>query len=315
MQLEAEDGIQEFDVVEVPVDGLRPADSPRLDGQDERYVGVLAEVAEPLPPLLVHRTSGRVIDGMHRLAAARLRGAETVRVRYHDCDDTTAFILAVQANVRHGLPLTLADRKAAAARILVSHPAWSDRRVAAVVGLADKTVAAVRVGAGIEDTGARVGRDGRLRPVGAAGRRAAVARLVKENPERSLRQIAREAGVSPETVRAVRSDLVPRRPVLSPRAARRENRPPRTDALARLRMLLRDPAFRSTDSGRVLLRALSTLQVIAADDGGGLVGSVPDHVLALFQDVAQAQAEVWRGLADQAARRERDLAALRRAAA
>jgi hypothetical protein len=43
----------------------------------------------------------------------------------------------------HGLPLTLADRLAAAARIVTACPYWSDRAVAAVAGLSPKTVTAV----------------------------------------------------------------------------------------------------------------------------------------------------------------------------
>jgi hypothetical protein len=62
----------------------------------------------------------RVIDGMHRLRAAQLRGDHGVEVKFFDGDADEAFIAAVRANITHGLPLTLADRKAAAQRILAA---------------------------------------------------------------------------------------------------------------------------------------------------------------------------------------------------
>lgn len=49
-------------------------------------------------------------------------------------------LVAVQANVAYGLPLTLADRTAAPARIVRAHAEWSDRMIAGFVGLAPKTV-------------------------------------------------------------------------------------------------------------------------------------------------------------------------------
>jgi hypothetical protein len=37
-------------------------------------------------------------------------------------------VLAVQVNVTHGLPLSLADRKVAASRIIDCYPGWSNRQ-------------------------------------------------------------------------------------------------------------------------------------------------------------------------------------------
>ncbi|MGH8879883.1 MAG: hypothetical protein ACRD0P_21450, partial [Stackebrandtia sp.] len=51
---------------------LRPADSPRLDGENSEHTQMLAESSEKLPPILVHRQTMRVIDGVHRLSAALL---------------------------------------------------------------------------------------------------------------------------------------------------------------------------------------------------------------------------------------------------
>ncbi len=39
----------------------------------------LAQTEADLPPIVVHRTTTRVIDGMHRLTAAGLRGEREIR--------------------------------------------------------------------------------------------------------------------------------------------------------------------------------------------------------------------------------------------
>ncbi|MEE3922534.1 ParB/RepB/Spo0J family partition protein [Micromonospora sp. BRA006-A] len=119
----------------LPIACLRAADSPRLAGEDDLHAQTLAETDAPLPPILVHRGTMRVIDGMHRLRAAVLRGETQIAARLFDGTVEAAFVLAVQANVTHGLPLSLADREAAAQRILRSHPHWSDRAVATAAGL------------------------------------------------------------------------------------------------------------------------------------------------------------------------------------
>src|SRR5262249_27812124 len=144
-------------------------DSPRLEGEDIEHARTLAAIDNELPPILVHRPSMRVIDGMHRLTAAIMRGAETIDVRFFDGSERDAFVLAVQANIRHGRPLSLAHGSAAAERIMPSHPAWSDRAIATAAGLGTRHVADIR--RKLEDAGVgeaakhRMGRDGRLRPV------------------------------------------------------------------------------------------------------------------------------------------------------
>ena len=100
-------------VAQVPHEGavnaliakLRPSDSPRLAGQDTDHVRVLSQ-ADSLPPIIVQRGTMRVIDGMHRLRAAQLRGEKQIAVRFFEGSDDLAFVLAVHANTAHGLPLT-----------------------------------------------------------------------------------------------------------------------------------------------------------------------------------------------------------------
>ena len=157
------------EVLRVPILSLQPGDSPRLEGEDKAHIAWLAETEAALPPILVDRRNMRVIDGMHRLLAASLRGREWIEVQFFDDSPAEAFRRAVEANVTHGLPLTQADRRAAAKRIVVSHPHLSDRAIGESTGLAARTVAGIRRRtADVARPNARVGRDGRVRPLDGA---------------------------------------------------------------------------------------------------------------------------------------------------
>nr|ALK27899.1 putative transcriptional regulator [Streptomyces sp. DSM 11171] len=196
-------------MADVPLDALRVADSPRLLGERPEHVEMLAAAQSPLPPIVVHRATMTVIDGYHRLRAARLRGESTIAVRFFDGDRAEAFVLAVRLNVTHGLPLALADRKRAAERIIASHPQWSDRRVATVTGISPGTVGEIRKST-VRDpdaTGGRIGQDGRVRPLDGSAGRLLAGELLAANPGLSLRQVGRAAGISPETARDVRNRL------------------------------------------------------------------------------------------------------------
>jgi ParB-like chromosome segregation protein Spo0J len=294
-------------VVLAAIDSLRPGLSPRLAGQSEENIRVLMEQDGPLPPILVHRPTNRVIDGMHRLTAARRRGQHAIAVRYVDGDEASAFVLAVRANAAHGLALQLGDRKAAAARILASHPHWSDRRIALVTGLSDKTVAAQRAGTdprGDAGPQVRIGGDGRAQPVDAGARRLEIARVLAEEPSASLRQVAARVGVSPETVRTVKARISAAtlpdasRPVQTPQAAAGSVAGPQRC----LNALNRDPSLRSTDVGRRLLRILNTAPTLDRE-ADRLLACVPDHGLDSLAQVALAHAETWRRLAESATRR------------
>jgi ParB-like chromosome segregation protein Spo0J len=296
-------------IVQVEIERLMPGFSLRLAGTSEANIELLCAADREPPPILVHRHSNRVIDGTHRLMAARRRGLETILARYYDGSEADAFVLAVRANVTKGLALPLRDRKVAAARILGSHGQWSNRRIAATCGLSDKTVAAIRaqIDQPTESAPERIGVDGRARPVDRSGRRALVARLIGEDPSASLRQIAVRAGVSPETVRSVRAGVrstnADPAPAAVPQPAASD---PDPDPRQRLARLAKDPALRSTEAGRLLLRLLSAYPVLERETVE-LVGAAPQHTLASLSSLAAAHAEAWHALADQVAWRMRQL--------
>ncbi|MFJ9566416.1 ParB N-terminal domain-containing protein [Streptomyces fuscichromogenes] len=304
------------DVEWIPITELDLSHSPRSEGESGEHIRVLAESQADLPPIVVQRGSNRVVDGVHRVRAARLRGEEAIRARWFDGDDASAFVLAVRLNVRHGLPLSLTDRKAAGTRILCEQEDWSNRAIASAVGLSPKTIAALREAVGRPGGQARIGRDGRVRPVSiAAGRERAKEMLLRE-PASSLRAVSAAAGVSTGTVRDVRDQLhresevaipaqrrtpatrnPPAPPARTPRAQAASPAPVTLDrSAALLRSLRTDPSLRFNQSGRLLL---SILAVVAIDPQAqdGLVLALPDHCLDFVAELAQVSVQTWQDLA------------------
>jgi hypothetical protein len=90
-----------------------------------------------------------VLDGEHRLAAYRILKIPTCPVRLvgYDADagpqEGWGYWESFRWNRAHGLPLTRADRKRATLH-LIRTSQWSDRRIAAEVGLDHKTVGKLR---------------------------------------------------------------------------------------------------------------------------------------------------------------------------
>lgn len=299
----------------VRIGSLLPADSPRLDGVDSEHVQVLAETGAALPPILVHRNTMRVIDGMHRLRAAQARGQETVEVQFFDGGAEEAFVRAVEANVAHGLPLTLADRRAAAGRILAVHPDWSNRVVAKVTGLADTTVGAIRhcPTAGLPQLDSTVGGDGRTRPLDSAKGRLKACEVIADRPDASLREIARAAGISPETARDVRErirrgdDPLPAKARVPRPKPEQSGRPvgqpgPGPDLHTALHSLRRDPSVRFSGAGRSLLQWLGVYQ-INPENSTDFLRAVPPHCAATVAELARGCAEKWQQIAEELDRR------------
>ncbi|MCX5410012.1 ParB/RepB/Spo0J family partition protein (plasmid) [Streptomyces sp. NBC_00335] len=204
----------------VALDALLEADSPRLGGQDEEHVRLLAARGDT-PPILVDRRTMRVVDGMHRLRAARLRGDESIEAEFLDGGAEELFALAVKLNLENGLPLSQADRMAATVRVLRAWPEWSDGRIAVQVGLSATTVSVIRrrsaVPGGQSDV--RVGRDGRVRSVRAAYEgRLRASRLIATDPGASLRTIADRAGIATSTAKDVRDRILKGEDPLPPKA-------------------------------------------------------------------------------------------------
>ncbi|WP_326595013.1 ParB/RepB/Spo0J family partition protein [Streptomyces sp. NBC_01803] len=298
----------------IPIGSLLPADSPRLTGEIEEHTRTLAESEAPLPPIVVHRPTMRIVDGMHRLRAAALRGQKNIEVRFIDGSPEDVFVLAVKLNAEHGMPLSRNDRVAAATRIIESHPHWSDRRIAVVTCLSPSLVASLRTRSDgtVAQLTLRTGRDGRRRPVNGAAGRIAASRVIAETPDASLREIASKAGVAVATARDVRErmrlgqDPVPPKLRLAERAngaCRSETRepedpdrpappPPPVISERVLSSMRRDPSLRMTEMGRALLHLLGN-HLLSPEQRQSLVDGVPSHRAADVVRAARMVAEQW----------------------
>ncbi|WP_344084265.1 ParB/RepB/Spo0J family partition protein [Streptomyces stramineus] len=306
----------------VPIDQLQPADSPRLAGEDEQHAQRLAESETEWPPILVHRSTMHVIDGMHRLRAAKEKGCHCIKVEFFDGSEEAAFVEAVRANIRHGLPLSLEDRRSAAERIVVSQQNMSDRAIAECTGLSTKTVGSIRrrLNQGSSPQDVRVGKDGRRRPLSTAEGRRQAARALAAEPLAPLRQIAKVAGVSVGTAHDVRERIrrgedpvvardrrTPRKPddresfaaqVTDPSGTAPKKERKIRNMQARLQTLQKDPSLRLSESGRELLRWLH-LNHRAKVQYPHVVDNIPPHLAETVAELAIQCAEMWRNLAQE----------------
>lgn len=168
---------------------------------DAGHVEMLAGVLEHCPPILV-TDSGTIVDGRHRLAAARRAGWVRIPTVVLEDDAPGAELLAALAgNASHGLPLTREERRAGVRTVLAVRPELSDRSVAQTCGVARSVVAAVRTelyssGGRDHHLNARAGRDGKRYPVDPRRGREIVEAIVRVDPTMGVRSLASLAGVS-----------------------------------------------------------------------------------------------------------------------
>jgi ParB-like nuclease domain len=322
---------------DVPVSALSPGLYLRQGGTNAAHVQLLIDAAgsAELPPILVQQDGCRIIDGLHRLAAAKLRGDHVIRARFVDCTDSEALVLAMKANSAHGLPLSKPDRVAGAKRVLTAHPDWSDRAIAGITGLSAKTIAALRgrSAGGAQPGGKRLGRDGRRRPVTAGEGRRRAAEYISAHPDAPLRQVARETDVSLGTAYDVSARLrrgvgpernghqiTPPPPAAPPPASavtgtvpdtvtvppgaystplRRKNH---TDApltwAGIAAKVAQDPTIRYTQGGKEFLRWMAQH---TSDPGGWreFVNTLPPHWRGVIAPIADSIATEWSHFAEQ----------------
>jgi transposase-like protein len=292
---------------ELPLDSLLDRPPLRVEGLDARHVATLAELDGVWPPIVVRREDRSVVDGQHRVAAARRLGLACLQVRWFDGSAEDAFVEFVRCNVGHGLPLGLAERRSAAGRILRSHPERSDRGVASVCGVSPKTVARLRGElartAKQDGPARRVGRDGRVRPVDPAELRARITEELARRPEASLRSIAAAVGSSPETVRSVRRKLR-----AAERGSESDPEPTTVDTEATVLGLLErrarvahrlqgDHAFATRDGGSEFIEWFDATAV-EPPDGWAHLGTVPRSRIYEVADEARRRARFWGDFAD-----------------
>jgi transposase len=318
-------------VSRVPVNLLNLDFTLRDEPLNLEHVEILAGITGELPPILVHQPSRRVVDGIHRVHATLARGREYISAVMYDGSPEDAYAIAVRLNASHGLPLSRAERSSAARRILRTHPQWSNRMIAGMTGLSEATIRTRRhevaePGAG---SATRLGQDGRVRPVNAAENRIRVSRLLTEQPTASARAIAKEAGVSTNTVLDVRRQLVdghesaPARGRPEPPGRPAHGAPPGTpsgsvhpapggtqhtevslEMIGNLEKitetilgsLMADPSIRLSDRGRFLIRWMQVNRE-TLHSGARVVDAIPSHWSSPMAGLARAYAGLWQELA------------------
>jgi hypothetical protein len=321
-----------YPVVMVEISALVLDGSPRLQGEDAAHIRLLTETDATLPPILVHQKTMRVIDGIHRVRATQIKGKGTIAAQFYEGDEDAAFILAVEQNVIHGLPLSLADRKAAAARIIIFRPNWSNRAIAASTGLSDWTVRTIRncstarstqlntkADHSDSDSVERIGRDGRVRPTNSAEGRHRASQIITEQPTLALRAVAEAAGISLGAAHDVRErmrrgkDPVPPKQRFAASSARlAEQRKPNRSAMesstqdlqSMMESLRKDPSLRFTDAGRCMLRWLCS-HAIESKDWEPLLESIPAHCTKMIAQLARSSSDAWQEFARELERRGR----------
>ncbi|HEV2637451.1 MAG TPA: ParB N-terminal domain-containing protein [Actinocrinis sp.] len=314
----------------MPLSSLEPGFFVRGTGTDPTHVQMLVEAASncTLPAILVQESNSRIVDGMHRFEAAKLRGEETIEVRLINCTDEDAFILAVKANTWHGLPLSRNDRMSGARQIVEWHPDWSDRAIGVATGLSAKTIAGIRRHSADEgqQLGKRLGRDGKRRPLTAAEGRRRAAEYIAIRPDASLREIAREADVAPATAQDVRARIRRGADPVAPRAAASLANagganghgagnstgtgtghssaltPAQTWSVLSPK-LANDPSLKYTDGGRAFIGWM-VMHVINSGEWKKYVDAIPVHWLRDLSLVADRAGQEWIEFAEELRRRQ-----------
>ena len=125
-----------------------------------------------------------VMDGQHRIEACKRAGVATVIVDTYEAESLDEAIrFARAANAKHGERLSREElRENILAYLRAGGDKESDSAIAAEFGIHRKTVAALRETAAI--------------PSRKEATRAAIEKAIKDNPQASVREIAKAAGVS-----------------------------------------------------------------------------------------------------------------------
>jgi len=160
---------------EIPIANICLSKSPipraelNLEVVSEYAARMLA--GDKYPPITLYQVGNDLLltDGLHRLQAVKRNGGESIlAIIYPNADYDAALCAALQANTKHGLRRSRADKQVAVELALKRWPNYSNAYIARLVQVDDHTVASVR--ALLERTGElksfkrRIAKDGRLLP-------------------------------------------------------------------------------------------------------------------------------------------------------
>ncbi len=187
-------------------------------GIDGAHVKLLGETLERCPPIVVS-VDGILVDGAHRLAAARRRGWKAIPAIVMPATSKADLLLAAaRHNAAHGLPRSREERPAAVRQLLALDATLSDRMLAEACGVSRDLVATLRRKQDSRSGGAsghlnareRVGRDGRRYPAARRDIGRLAEAIVRMEPQVSVRALAGQLGVSSGTAHRHRADALAR---------------------------------------------------------------------------------------------------------
>lgn len=306
------------EVVEVALADLCYGPLVRRERVDIDHVERLTLVLDDCPPIVVQAETGAVLDGFHRWNAATRLGRSVIRAVIVECVDAEALELAVKANLAHGLPLTLAERKSVA-RQLAETTDWSDRRIGDSCGISHDTVASTRprpTGGNRQlDTppaptapAKRKGKDDRDRPVDEAAQREQrekIAALITSKPNLSDREIALRTKSSPTTVGKVRAALAAGESPIPHKLSAVPDAEPTTDVsvgeavnfFPNKGQWVKHPASKATNASREFARWMDANYPSDKVDVGDIIAACPAALQAGAIDAAKCAAEFWSQIA------------------
>jgi ParB-like chromosome segregation protein Spo0J len=85
--------------------------------EDKDMVDYYAAIFEELPPIVIQKGTGKLIDGWHRFYAASKLGLSEIQVEEVKIADNLLFAEAVKRNLKHGVPLKRAEREKAICKL------------------------------------------------------------------------------------------------------------------------------------------------------------------------------------------------------
>ena len=116
---------------------IKKSVNPRKKLRDE-LIEHYAEIFDLLPPVVVQKGTGILLDGFHRIEAAKFINREAVDVVEMDIPDNELFAEALRRNLAHGLPLTSDERNEAIVRLY--REGWKQEALAQMWGITHQQI-------------------------------------------------------------------------------------------------------------------------------------------------------------------------------
>ena len=312
------------EIVRIELDKIGGDQDIRADRLNLDHVEAMRPFVDSLPPVTLrpHKRDGHyeIIDGSHRVSAHRRENRAVIDAIVLELDDASAIEVGTKANIAHGRPLVVEDRRRNARRLIAAAPDWSDRRIAESCGLAHATVAGLRP---VEGSGGqsdhlnrpapkRTGGDGKSYPTpdAAAANRASAEKIVEENPDVTVSELAEKSGVSKGTASGIKNGKT--RGHLRDVSATDEERSEVTvaDVVVPLpSSWVKTPAAKRSNDGAEFC-AWMDRRTIRGSDPDQMVQTyarkVPGELFAQAEAAARVQAGLWADFADAVSARRQE---------